>query len=316
MLLENINQFKKIKTLFEQDFAPFQVYSTVRKDPDFRSMSDIELISAIDKVYEGFGEKILNAASKAFGGDVSKIDTALVQMKEQELKFNQEENEIYVEFYKLLEKQNDLQKQKDNPDYKNMMREITQAMDSLNSRMDELTKAHNKIFNALEEKVKSFTGKSNRKKRYFNARRATDVLETQTDRFEKIKALTKASVERANSLEKFFGVNREEIEKDIEDAEEKAKQALSNITPSAGASGNLTQDPEKGFFEEFESIKNSSETDTKKRWALKKLEKDIDSLIDSQEYDSYENSRQAAIVKLLMDVQKEIEVIQKKIYRT
>jgi hypothetical protein len=315
MLLENINQFKKIKSLFEQDFGPSQVYSVVRKDPDFRNISNVELASAVDKVYEGFGEKILNTASKAFGGDISKIDTVLTQMKEQELKFNKEENEIYVEFYNLLEKQKDLQKQKDNPEYKNMMKEITQAMNSLNSRMDELTKSHDKIFNALEENVKSLTGKNNRKKKYFNAKRATDVLETQSDRYEKIKSLTKKSTERANSLEKFFGVRQEEIEKDVNDAEKKAKEAVSSITPSASDSANLTQDPEKGFFAKFELIKNSSQTDSKKRWAMKELLKKLDSLIDSNDFDTFENTRQSAIVQFFMEVEKEIEKVEKKIYK-
>ena len=115
MLFENINQFKKAKSLLESQMSTEETFKNLRNDKDFNNISDSDLRSAIEKVQEGFGEKILNAASKMFGGDVSKIDTVLTQMKEQELKFNAEENEIYVEFYNLVEKKKELQKDKNNP---------------------------------------------------------------------------------------------------------------------------------------------------------------------------------------------------------
>lgn len=312
MLFENINQFKKAKSLLERQLSVEEAFINLRNDQDFKNLSDLELKSAIEKVQEGFGEKILNAASKMFGGDVSKIDTVLTQMKDQELKFNAEENEIYVEFYNLVEKKKELQKDKNNPNYKEMLAEINQSMNSLNVRMNELTKSHEKIFSALEEKIKSLTGESNRKKKYFNAKRASDVLETQTDRYEKIKNLTKKSTERANSLEKFFGVSTDELEKEVEEAEKNAKKNLSSVTPEEASKANLVQDPEKGFFEKFELIKNSNQENSKKRWAIKDIISDVDKIIHSTDFDTYEDTRQKAIVKFYMDMEKEVEKIEKK----
>lgn len=312
MLFENINQFKKAKSLLESQMSTEETFKNLRNDKDFNNISDSDLRSAIEKVQEGFGEKILNAASKMFGGDVSKIDTVLTQMKEQELKFNAEENEIYVEFYNLVEKKKELQKDKNNPNYKEMLDEINQSMNSLNVRMNELTKSHEKIFSALEEKIKSLTGESNRKKKYFNAKRASDVLETQTDRYEKIKNLTKKSTERANSLEKFFGVSTDELEKEVEEAEKNAKKNLSSVTPEKASKANLVQDPEKGFFEKFELIKNSNQENAKKRWAIKDIISDVDKIIHSTDFDTYEDTRQKAIVKFYMDMEKEVEKIEKK----
>jgi hypothetical protein len=312
MLFENINQFKKAKSLLESQMTTEETFKNLRNDKDFNSISDSDLRSAIEKVQEGFGEKILNAASKMFGGDVSKIDTVLTQMKDQELKFNAEENEIYVEFYNLVEKKKELQKDKYNPNYKEMMTEINQSMNSLNVRMNELTKSHEKIFSALEEKIKSLTGESNRKKKYFNAKRASDVLETQTDRYEKIKNLTKKSTERANSLEKFFGVSTGELEKEVEEAEKNANKNLSNVTPEEASKANLVQDPEKGFFEKFELIKNSNQENSKKRWAIKDIISDVEKIIHSTDFDTYEDTRQKAIVKFYMDMEKEVEKIEKK----
>jgi len=312
MLFENINQFKKTKSLLENNQNLEDVFINLRNDQDFNNLSDSDLRSAIEKVQEGFGEKILNAASKMLGGDVSKIDTVLTQMKDQELKFNAEENEIYVEFYNLVEKKKELQKDKNNPNYKEMLAEINQSMNSLNVRMNELTKSHEKIFSALEEKIKSLTGESNRKKKYFNAKRASDVLETQTDRYEKIKNLTKKSTERANSLEKFFGVSTDELEKEVEEAEKNAKKNLSSVTPEEASKANLVQDPEKGFFEKFELIKNSNQENAKKRWAIKDIISDVDKIIHSTDFDTYEDTRQKAIVKFYMDMEKEVEKIEKK----
>lgn len=312
MLFENINQFKKAKSLLESQMSTEETFKNLRNDKDFNNISDSDLRSAIEKVQEGFGEKILNAASKMFGGDVSKIDTVLTQMKEQELKFNAEENEIYVEFYNLVEKKKELQKDKNNPNYKEMLAEINQSMNSLNVRMNELTKSHEKIFSALEEKIKSLTGESNRKKKYFNAKRASDVLETQTDRYEKIKNLTKKSTERANSLEKFFGVSTDELEKEVEEAEKNAKKNLSSVTPEEASKANLVQDPEKGFFEKFELIKNSNQENAKKRWAIKDIISDVVKIIHSIDFVTYEDTRQKAIVKFYMDMEKEVEKIEKK----
>jgi len=312
MLFENINQFKKTKSLLENNQNLEDVFINLRNDQDFNNLSDSDLRSAIEKVQEGFGEKILNAASKMLGGDVSKIDTVLTQMKDQELKFNAEENEIYVEFYNLVEKKKELQKDKNNPNYKEMLAEINQSMNSLNVRMNELTKSHEKIFSALEEKIKFLTGESNRKKKYFNAKRASDVLETQTDRYEKIKNLTKKSTERANSLEKFFGVSTDELEKEVEEAEKNAKKNLSSVTPEEASKANLVQDPEKGFFEKFELIKNSNQENAKKRWAIKDIISDVDKIIHSTDFDTYEDTRQKAIVKFYMDMEKEVEKIEKK----
>lgn len=313
MLFENINQFKKTKSLLENNQNLEDVFINLRNDQDFNNLSDSDLRSAIEKVQEGFGEKILNAASKMLGGDVSKIDTVLAQMKEQELKFNSEENEIYVEFYNLIQKKKDLQRDKNNPNYKEMLSEVNQAMNALNVRMDQLTKSHEKIFNSLEEKIKSLTGGSNRKKKYFNAKRASDVLETQSDRYEKIKSLTKKSTERANSLEKFFGVSTDDLEKEVEEAEKNAKKNLSNVDPGETAKANLVQDPEKGFFEKFELIKKSNQKNDKKKSAIKDIITDVDSIIHSTDFDTYEDPRQKAIIKFYLDMKKEIEKIDKNI---
>jgi hypothetical protein len=315
MLFENITQFKKAKSLLKNNESQKTAFIILRKDQDFKSMSDFELKLAIDKIYEGFGENIINAASKMIGGDVSKIDKVLDQMKKQELKFNKEENEICNEFYNILVKEEQIKKDKNNPEYKDMMLDIKKGMNALNSRMQELTISHEKIFSALEEKIRFLTGKSNRKKKYFNTKRATDVVETQTDRYQKIKELTKKDTEKATSLEKFFGISQEEIEKNKEEAEKKADAENSNMTRFGGVTNTLTQYPEKNFFERFELIKNSSQSNSKKRWEIKDILKKLRSLIESPDFKTFEDSRQDAIFDFFIEIEGELEKIQSKIIK-
>lgn len=313
MLFENINQFKKAKSLLEKNQELEEVFINLRNDTEFQKMSDIELRFAIQKVQEGLGERILNAASKIVGGDVSKIDTVLAQMKDQELKFNREENGIYVEFSNLIEKKNELMRAKDNPDYSSSMRDVKQAMDALNTRMDELTKSHEKIFSSLEEKIRSLTGKNDRKRKYFNTKRASDVLITQTDRYEKIKALTQKSVDKANSIEKFFGLDIDEIEDDVEKAK---KEAEKNLNAILAVAKKLDQDPEKGFYEKFILISNSNEKNPIKKSTIKDLIKDVDNIIHSIDFDTYDEDRKDDIINFLFSMKKEVNNLDKKIYRS
>jgi hypothetical protein len=113
MLFENINQYNKAKNLLiENEGNVDKVLDLLKSDRQFENTTENDLRSKLDKLNEGLGDKILNFLGDSFGGDISKIKTVLTQMKEQELKFNKEENEIYNEFYSLLQDQKELEKNK------------------------------------------------------------------------------------------------------------------------------------------------------------------------------------------------------------
>jgi glycyl-tRNA synthetase beta subunit len=148
--------------------------------------------------------------------------------------------------------------------------------------MKELNKAHGDIFDALETKVKDLVKDSNRKKKYFNAQRATDVLETKNDRYDKIKAVTAKSSRRSQELEDFFGVNAEQAKQNVAQAQAKAKQevdALSKVSPVAPGSTSsrdvFVNDPEKGFYEDFQQISGSAGKPEDKLKELRLLERAI-----------------------------------------
>jgi len=280
MLFENLNQFQTAKkTLLENDRDVNYTVSVLKNNSLFSNLSEGEIVLAVTELNEGLGDRIMNFLSGAFGGDVSSIKTVLTQMKDQELKYNQEEFEIYNEFYDILQDQKALDRDKNNPDYQSLSNDLAQNRNGLNTRMKELNKAHNDIFDALETKIKDLVKDSNRKKKYFNAQRATDVLETKNDRYEKIKAVTAKSAKRSQELEDFFGVNVNQAKQQVNQAQTHATQAvnaLSKVSPvNQGSTQAFNNDPERKYYEDFQNIINSQDSEDDKLKQLRPLEKAI-----------------------------------------
>jgi hypothetical protein len=284
MLFENLNQYQKAKqTLLENERDIDLTVNILKQSPIFLNLSEGEIISGVTQLNEGLGDTIANFIGGAFGGDISKIKTVLTQMKEQELKFNREEYETYNEFYRTLQDQKSLEMDKNNPNYQALNKDIMQYRNGLNMRMKELTKSHDEIFNALEGKIKDLVGDNKRKRKYFNAQRATDVLETRNDRYEKIKAVTARSAARSTDLENFFGVTVDDAKKDAEEAKTKANKEVDNLektqqvnpiaTPTSKEK--YSRDPQKTFFERFDKIRSSVGGFYSKRNDLTKLRDDI-----------------------------------------
>jgi hypothetical protein len=313
MLFENLNQFEKAKRVFiETDGDIERTTSLLGEMEEFQNMNDVDIRFAIIQLNESIGDRILNFLSSSFGGDIKELKTVLDQMKNQELKFNEEEFQIYDEFYDLLEKERQLRKDKSNPDYTSMMEDIKAKKNALNTRMKELTKTHDEIFGALEQKVKDLTGKSNRKKKYFNAQRANDVLLTKNERYDKIKAITQKSKEREKDLEDFFGVSKEDLRKDVQDAREdalKAEKKLDDTTeekaPDHDFSG-FTQEPERYLVKRAErATKLVDAADGLLK--LKSLKNEIRGIFMGPEYKMYSEEQKKNIHNVYDYINREIK---------
>lgn len=301
MIFQNINQFEKAKkTLIESEGDINYAFQHLKEDKSFSNMSESELIDSLTELNEGLGEKILNFLGSKLGGDVSKIKDVLSKMKEQELKFNQEEFEIWNEFYSLLADQKALDKDRRNPNYSDLNRELSQSRNALNLRLKELTKAHDDIFSSLEEKIKGLVKDSDRKKRFFNAQRADDVLETRNDRYEKIKAITSKSATRSRELEDFFGIDPEQARKDAEVAKQEAEKAIKNVKTTAPIKSPVTytEEPEKTLNSRLEFIINSPGKFPSKRKDLERLKDDIIDIYGSVDFKTYTHEKALAIKKI------------------
>jgi len=309
MLFENINQYNKAKNLLiENEGDVDKVLDLLKSDKQFESTSENDLRSKLDKLNEGLGDKILNFLGDSLGGDISKIKTVLTQMKEQELKFNKEENEIYNEFYSLLQDQKELEKNRNNPEYDSLRKDITQGMNALNTRMKELTKSHDDIFNALEEKIKSLVVDNKRKKKYFNAQRANDVLETKNDRYEKIKAITSKSSKRSSELEKFFGVSVEDTKKEAEKAEKDAKESVGKLSDEKLSGekledpSNYQEEPERSIYKKAKRIIDEPGGLISKGKDLDNIETELLGIIDSEDFKTYSKEKKRSIELLYNSV--------------
>lgn len=286
MLFENQKQFELAKrTLMNNEGDVLTSIKELKESKEFKNMDNIKLSNAMYELNEGLGDSILNFIGDKLGGDISKIKNVLVQMKDQELKFNREELDIYENFYRIVQDQKALDKDPKNPNYENLSKELAEARAGLNSRLRELTKTHNEIFNALELKIKDLTGDSNRKKKYFNAQRASDVLETKTDRYEKIKAITSKSSERSQDLEEFFGVTTQQAQTQVNKAQQNARKQAKKIAPKTtgntpGSSRDqYNTDPERDLGNRLFDIKEMIATNPTGVTAKRKLAKDLDTLI-------------------------------------
>lgn len=305
MLFENINQYNKAKKVLIESEGDIELaLESLREDNSFSQMNEKELYDSLKALKEGLGDKILNFFSGALGGDISKIKTVLAQMKEQELKFNREELEINKEFLRTLQDEEALQKDKSNPDYQNLMNAIRTNRNSLNNRYKDLQKMYDDIFNALEQKIKDLTEDSSRKKKYFNAQRAIDVIETAQDRYEKRKSVNPGK--RTKDLEDFFGISSDKLKSDVDKAKDKAKRSeetLTSVPPTKKGRGVYEEDPEKGFYFEFLQTQNTPGTFVSKRKYLKKLLKDIDDEVNSSRFKNYSGEKKNDILNIRSMVQ-------------
>ena len=286
MLFENQKQFELAKrTLMNNEGDVITSIKELKESKEFKNMDNIKLSNAMYELNEGLGDSILNFIGDKLGGDISKIKTVLTQMKDQELKFNREELDIYENFYRVVQDQKALDKDHKNPNYEDLSKELKEARAGLNSRSKELTKTHNEIFDALELKIKDLVGDNKRKRKYFNAQRASDVLETKTDRYEKIKAITSRSSERSQDLEDFFGVSTQQAQTQVNKAQQNARKQAKKIVPKTtgnepGSSRDqYNTDPERDLGNRLFDIKEMIATNPTGITAKKKLTKDLDTLI-------------------------------------
>ena len=284
MVFTNIEQFDIAKkTLIQNNKNIESSTAELKKNIIFEGIETEEIKESLLIINEGIKDNIINFISKKLGGDISKIKTILDQIKQIELKFNKEEIEIYSEFYRIIEDEKQLEKDKSHPSHKEFFRELEQSKSLLNKRLNELNKTTSEMLDSLEYKAKELIENNERKKKYFNLQRASDVLETRKDRYEKIKSLTAKNSKRSQNLEDFFGTKSQKLEKDIESSEKDLKkyskgfsEKYNKNTPGS-VLNQYSVDPEMDFSNRLFYIKELIE-DSPKDYN-EKIEKSLEELI-------------------------------------
>ncbi len=306
VIFDSFDKFEAAKQALILNKGNIQkAYENIKSDGKLLESSDSSSITRdeLQAINEGLKDNILNFVSDKIGGDIRKIKTTLDQMKEQELKFNKEEFEIYKEFHSLIKKQKALEKDRSNPDRDELIKSVSSAREALKMRLKKLTQSHDEIFNALEEKVKSLTKDNNRKKKYFNAQRASDVIVTSTDRYTKGKELAKLSKDDIDELEKFFGLNIDKMGSDIEKARDAARKSGEELKKDAEIVSGET-DMIDFFTKKFNIIKASKGSIES---AVKKLDALYNQVVEEMSAGEYSPDQ----IKKFQDLNEENEKLMK-----
>ena len=226
-LFENFQFYSTCKQALIESYGDVELAKKKLKASGFDKMNDYDLEQNILFIKESLGDKILNFFSRVVGGDVDKLDSILIKMKEEETSFIKDENEAESKFYKLTAALAQLRKEGANPAEADVIRVKLNKVQKL---IKDLISSHNSIMDDLEKQVNILTKKSKRKSEYYNLKRAEDSVETKKMRAELKKKLVtqEEDDEYLRNIRSILGTT-DDAERDLEKAKkdyEKAKESL------------------------------------------------------------------------------------------
>jgi hypothetical protein len=186
-LIKNIEFYEECKNALVEAFGETELATKILMEKGYSEYSFHDLKENVEKINESFGDKILNFISKSLGGDVSKIDKVMAQMKDEELDFITKEHQTEKEFISL---HNSLVRLKSQKAPKDQIESVVFSLKKCEKRMKDLISFHKSIMDDLEKQIDILTKKSNRKAEYYNYKRAKDSVETKKKRAELKYSLT------------------------------------------------------------------------------------------------------------------------------
>jgi hypothetical protein len=262
-IINDFRFYSDCKSSLLESFGDVEIAKSKLTSKGYEDNEDLD--ETLMAIKESLGDKILNFFSRNLGGDISKLDDLLQDMKEEEIRFINDEHESESKFYKLSSALAQLKKDKADQS------EVAQYVDKLNKLkklIKDLMASHNSIMDSLEKQVDIITKKNNRKADYYNLKRAEDSVETKKLRAEfKRKLVTQAEdSEYLSDIQKILG-NPKDAQKDLEDA----KEALAKEKDKLGAEGetSVTADPKledknEDFYKEIRATVKDIEDYTKR----------------------------------------------------
>lgn len=250
-----INDFKfynDCKNSLLESFGDVEIAKGKLESKGYQNDGSLE--ETLELIKESLGDKIINFFSKNLGGDISKLEKILQDMKSEEIKFVTDEHKSESKFYKLSAALSQLKKDKVDQS------EIAQYADQLNKLkklIRDLMSSHNSIMDSLEKQVDIITKKNDRKSDYYNLKRAEDSVETKKLRANYKKKLISQAEESdyLEDLQKILG-NPKDAEKDLD----KAIENLAKEKERIGAGGETSslvnpelEDKNENFYQEIKA---------------------------------------------------------------
>lgn len=178
-----------------------------------------------DQIQESLGDGVKNFISKVLGGDISKLNNQIFQMRILEEQFIDEEHDLMSKYIRLKESGIKLSKYKDLAS-KEAIQKVNKSLYGLYQRILILAKSYQNDLNIFQNQAESLTHGNPRKIAYYNVRRAEDSVETKRMRWESwkelIRGLDPESLEDLNKTFQQADTTSDKVEMDY-------KRALGDI---------------------------------------------------------------------------------------
>jgi hypothetical protein len=243
-LLKDFKLYEECKNALIESYGYVDIAKKKLKSSKYSHINEAVLEENLQSIKEGLGDKIINFFSKKLGGDISKLDKIIADMKDEEINFIKSENDAEAKFYKLTAAVAHLKKAGASKDEQNI---ILVKLSKFQKLIKDLVSSHNSIMDDLEKQVNIITKGSDRKAEYYNLKRAEDSVETKKMRAEFKKKLVSEEDdnEYLKDIQKILG-KPEDAQKDLE----KAENTLTKEKEKIGA----VEETTKGSKEEIEKI--------------------------------------------------------------
>jgi chromosome segregation ATPase len=297
-LVENFKSYSDCKKALIESYGDIDIAKTKLIKSGY-SVEDVEgLEESLNVIKESLGDKIINFFSKNLGGDISKINKILADMKNEEIRFINDEHSAESKFYKLSTALSQLKKDKAD---KSETDQYIVKLNKIQKLIKDLVSSHSSIMDSLEKQVNILTDKNNRKADYYNLKRAGDSVETKKLRaaFKKKLVSQEDDSEYLKDIQSILG-DYKSAEKDLE----KAKRDLAKEKGEIGASDEVSRmSPHKieNILEEYHKEIMASLKDVKD-YAEESSDR-IKELSDSKElnrgtYNAMKNKFESKITKI------------------
>jgi DNA repair ATPase RecN len=233
-LVENFRSYSDCKEALIESYGDIDIAKTKLIQKGYSEQDVEDLDESLNAIKESLGDKIINFFSKNLGGGISKIDKLLRDLKNEEIKFINDEHEAESKFYKLSTALSQLKKDKAD---KSETDQYVVKLNKIEKLIRDLVSSHSSIMDSLEKQVDVLTNKNNRRSEYYNLKRAQDAVETKRLRadFKKKLVTQEDDAEYLKDIQKILG-NPKDAEKDLE----KAKENLAKEKGEIGASDEVS----------------------------------------------------------------------------
>jgi len=231
-LIKDIQFYEECQNTLLEAYGSTDLAVRIISEKKNSTYSDYDIRRTIESINEGWGDKIVNFLSKHLGGDVSKIDTVVANIKGEEIDFITKEHELEKNFINHHSSLLQLRSQKAPKD---QIERTIFTIKKCEKGLRDLISSHKGIMDDFEKQIDILTKNNSRKTEYYNYKRAKDSAETKKKRAEMKLSMVSTSNddEILKELKKTFG-SSDEAQKEYNNAKSDLEEQESKLINKQG----------------------------------------------------------------------------------